>query len=116
MDKLYQLKENLERELETWAEHPREKYDMNSLQAMKATASALDHLCNVMKSKEEEGGESYGRYLNDYGRRARDSRGRFMEGGNGYSRAYHDGYGHDQSQEVAELKRRLSEMEQNMRR
>ena len=108
MEKYHKLKESLEKELLSWEGH--QDWTEGALQAVKATASALDHLCNVMRAKEEEESGNYGRRYIDGGySRARDSRGRYMDGGNGYNRQYRDGYGHDP--EVEELKRRIAELE-----
>ena len=116
MHKLHQLKENLKKELETWVSQ--DQYDLKALQAIDATSSALKNVCKVMDmEKAEQGADTYSRRYMDMGEdysRARDSRGRFMDSGNGYARSYHDGYGY--SQEVEALKRKLSELEQNIQR
>ena len=112
MEKYRKLKESLEKELLSWEGH--QDWTMEALQAVKATASALDHLCNLMKAEMEEEGGNYGRRYMDGGyNRARDSRGRYMDGGDGYNRQYRDGYGHDH--DVDALKRKIEELERRMR-
>ena len=58
MHKLYELKEKLIKELEDYADNG--KFSKDDVEAIKYTASAIDHICNiVMDMEEEEGGSSY---------------------------------------------------------
>ena len=64
MDKLYNLKERLIKELEAYA--GKSSWNSSDLDIMKTTASAVDHICGIIKAcEEEEGGYSsrmsYGR-------------------------------------------------------
>lgn len=56
MDKLYNLKERLIKELEGYA--GKSAWNSSDLDIIKKTASAVDHLCNIIKACEEEGGYS----------------------------------------------------------
>lgn len=105
MEKLYNLKERLIKELFGYAD--KASWNASDLDIIKKTASAVDHLCNVIESCEESEGGSSGRmsYGSSYmgrdmepgrdhsfrssyarGRRgaSRDSMGRYS--GEGYSR------------------------------
>ena len=52
MHKLYELKEKLIKELEDYADNG--KFSKDDVEAIKYTASAIDHICNIV---EGEGGE-----------------------------------------------------------
>lgn len=52
MDKLYNLKERLIKELEGYA--GKSAWNASDLDIIKKTASAVDHLCNIIKACEEE--------------------------------------------------------------
>ena len=90
MHKLYELKENLIKELEGYANSG--KYSKDDVQAIKYMASAVDHLCNIMDGDEEYSGNmmydgsmrSYrgdGSYARGRGRNAkRDAMGRYSGG------------------------------------
>lgn len=57
MDKLYNLKERLIKELEGYA--GKSAWNASDLDIIKKTASAVDHICNIIKAcEEEEGGYS----------------------------------------------------------
>lgn len=57
MDKLYNLKERLIKELEGYA--GKSSWNASDLDIIKKAASAVDHLCNIIKAcEEEEGGYS----------------------------------------------------------
>lgn len=57
MDKLYDLKERLIKELEGYA--GKSAWNASDLDIIKKTASAVDHICNIIKAcEEEEGGYS----------------------------------------------------------
>jgi len=56
MEKLYNLKERLLKELEGYDN--KSTFNTNDLMAVKTAASAVDHICNVIKDCEEEGGYS----------------------------------------------------------
>lgn len=112
MHKLYELKDKLIQELEDYSENG--KYSKEDVEVIKYMASAVDHICNIMKDVEDEeysmamGGGSYegnmtyggsyarggnrggGRsYARGRGRNARrDSMGRYSR--EGYSRAADD--------------------------
>ena len=94
MHKLYDLKEKLIGELEDYSENG--KYSKEDVEAIKYMASAVDHICNIVKDAEEEDGYSgrmypdgmggsyrgysrEGGYSNARGRMnaPRDSRGRY---------------------------------------
>lgn len=56
MDKLYDLKEKLLKELEGYAD---KQLSASSLDIVKKMSSTVDHLCNIVKAcEEEEGGYS----------------------------------------------------------
>ena len=57
MHKLYELKEKLMRELEDYADNG--KFSKDDVEAIKYTASAIDHICNICEDAEEysEAGE-----------------------------------------------------------
>jgi hypothetical protein len=101
MDKLYDLKEKLLKELESYADKP--IASGSALDIVKKLSSTVDHLCNIVKECEEEEGGYSGRmsyardpmgrdvepgrdmsYRASYARR-RDSMGRYS-GEMGYSR------------------------------
>lgn len=105
MHKLYELKEKLMNELEDYADNG--KFSKDDVEAIKYTASAIDHICNIVERSEDEeySGDMIGRVYNDgsynYGARGgrggrsyargrgrnarRDSMGRYSS--EGYSRA-----------------------------
>lgn len=103
MHKLYELKEKLINELEDYAENG--KFSKEDVEAIKYTASAIDHICNICEDMEMESsyaggsmaGGSYARggrggsrasYARGRGRNARrDSMGRYSREGGSY-----DGY------------------------
>lgn len=108
MHKLYELKDKLMKELEEYADNG--KFSKEDVETIKYTASAIDHICNVVEREGEEysgmypyaytytNGSSYardgGRGGNrgggsSYARRRRDSMGRYSREG-GYSRAGED--------------------------
>ena len=111
MHKLYELKDKLMKELEEYADNG--KFSKEDVEAIKYTASAIDHICNIVEGEDEEysnmypyayeGGRSYARggmgggrgnaRVGSYarGRRnaRRDSMGRYSREG-GYSRAGED--------------------------
>ena len=92
MHKLYELKENLMRELEDYSEN--KKYSKDDVESIKYMASAVDHLCNIMEGSEEGySGRGYSNtpymdtgYSNAYSRARgrmnarRDSMGRYSRG------------------------------------
>ena len=87
MHKLYDLKEKLIGELEDYSENG--KYSKEDVEAIKYMASAVDHICNIVKDAEEEDGYS-GRMYPDgmggsYRGYSREGRGYSREGG--YSNA-----------------------------
>ena len=72
MHKLYELKEKLMNELEDYADNG--KFSKDDVEAIKYTASAIDHICNIVERSEDEeySGDMMGRVYNDgsynYGR------------------------------------------------
>ena len=54
MHKLYELKENLIKELEGYAKSG--KYSKEDIEVIKYMASAVDHLCNIIDGDEEYSG------------------------------------------------------------
>lgn len=109
MHKLYELKEKLINELEDYSENG--KFSKDDVEAIKYTASAIDHICNILEHADEEeysnmyydgsyargenrnqggrGNNMGGSYARGRGRNARrDSMGRYSR--EGYSRAGED--------------------------
>lgn len=109
MHKLYELKDKLMKELEEYADNG--KFSKDDVEAIKYTASAIDHICNIMEDADGEyseammpmndgytyaRGRSYargGRSGRSYARgrmnARRDAMGRYSREG-GYSRAGED--------------------------
>lgn len=109
MHKLYELKDKLMKELEEYADNG--KFSKDDVEAIKYTASAIDHICNIMEDADGEyseammpmgdgytyaRGRSYasdGRGGRSYARgrmnARRDAMGRYSREG-GYSRAGED--------------------------
>lgn len=87
MHKLYELKEKLMNELEDYADNG--KFSKDDVEAIKYTASAIDHICNIVERSEDEeySGDMMGRIYNDgsynYGM---DSYERGGRGGRSYAR------------------------------
>ena len=86
MDKLYELKDKLMKELEDYSQNG--KFSKEDVESIKYMASAVDHLCNIMEG--EEGYSGHYPYMGTYadGRSSRrsykrDSMGRYSRG---YSR------------------------------
>lgn len=52
MHKLYELKEKLMNELEDYSENG--KFSKDDVEAIKYTASAIDHICNILEHADEE--------------------------------------------------------------
>lgn len=91
MDKLYELKDKLMKELEDYSQNG--KFSKEDVESIKYMASAVDHLCNIMEDEEGYSGRypymggvySDGRMDGRSSRRSykRDSMGRYSRG---YSR------------------------------
>ena len=91
MDKLYELKDKLMKELEDYSQNS--KFSKEDVESIKYMASAVDHLCNIMEDEEGYSGRypymggvySDGRMDGRSSRRSykRDSMGRYSRG---YSR------------------------------
>lgn len=80
MQKLYELKEKLMRELEDYSENG--KFSKDDVEAIKYITSAIDHICNIVEGEEGYSGRPYtGRSYDDMGGRSyarrRDSMGRY---------------------------------------
>ena len=102
MHKLYELKEKLMRELEDYADNG--KFSKEDVEAIKYTASAIDHICNIVEGEDGEYSEAMRGIYNSYdggmggsyARRnrmssyARGGRGRRGSYARGYSRASED--------------------------
>lgn len=90
MHKLYELKDKLIQELEDYSENG--KYSKEDVEVIKYMASAVDHLCNIMKDAEEEeysmamDGGSYEGNMMYGGSYARGGRGRYYARGGSYAR------------------------------
>ena len=117
MHKLYELKDKLMKELEEYADNG--KFSKDDVEAIKYTASAIDHICNIMEDEDGEyseammpmgdgytyiRGRSYargGRGSRSYARgrmnARRDSMGRYSREG-GYS-----GAGEDIAEQLREM-------------
>ena len=52
MHKLYELKDKLMKELEEYADNG--KFSKDDVEAIKYTASAIDHICNIMEGEDDE--------------------------------------------------------------
>ena len=101
MHKLMELKEKLMNELEDYADNG--KFSKDDVEAIKYTASAIDHICNIVEDAEEYSGADYYEHGGNRGRRSytmrsyargrgqnarRDAMGRCSrEGSYGYSMA-----------------------------
>jgi hypothetical protein len=116
MEKLFAVKENLIRELGSYAD--KQKYTAQELMDIKYASSAVDHLCNILEKAEEEkrddrgskGDKQYGMYPHywgegnynamgggNYGRQMRGANGRYMDGGQGGSTYSSNIYGHGEN-------------------
>lgn len=90
MDKLYELKDKLMKELEDYSQNG--KFSKEDVESIKYMASAVDHLCNIMDG--EEGYSGHYPYMGAYDGRGtsyrrsykRDSMGRYSRENRGYSR------------------------------
>lgn len=60
MHKLYELKEKLMNELEDYADNG--KFSKDDVEAIKYTASAIDHICNIVEREDEYSGAMGGSY------------------------------------------------------
>lgn len=86
MQKLYELKEKLMRELEDYSENG--KFSKEDVEAIKYITSSIDHICNIVEGEEDysnayEGGMGRSYRGRSYaGRRnaRRDSMGRYSRG------------------------------------
>ncbi len=56
MHKLYELKDKLMKELEEYADNG--KFSKDDVEAIKYTASAIDHICNIMEDTDGEYSEA----------------------------------------------------------
>ena len=56
MHKLYELKDKLMKELEEYADNG--KFSKDDVEAIKYTASAIDHICNIMEGENGEYSEA----------------------------------------------------------
>lgn len=101
MHKLHELKEKLMNELEEYSENG--KFSKDDVEAIKYTASAIDHICNIMEDMEggyseamdgsyNMGGRSYNYGGGSYARGGR-SDGSYARGGRGGRRGGANQYG-----------------------
>lgn len=75
MHKLYELKDKLMKELEEYADNG--KFSKEDVEAIKYTASAIDHICNIVEGDDGEYSEMRMPYTYEGGRSyARGGRGR----------------------------------------
>lgn len=96
MHKLYELKEKLMNELEDYADNG--KFSKDDVEAIKYTASAIDHICNIVDGADGEysgamGGMSYtrgGSYARGSRRGRRGGANQYGSYAGGYSRASED--------------------------
>ena len=74
MHKLYELKDKLMKELEEYADNG--KFSKDDVEAIKYTASAIDHICNIMEGGDEEYSNMYPYAYDDmsYARGGRNGR------------------------------------------
>lgn len=83
MHKLYELKDKLMKELEEYADNG--KFSKEDVEAIKYTASAIDHICNIVEDEDEEYSNMYP-YAYEGGSYARGGRGENRGGGRSYAR------------------------------
>ena len=92
MHEIMELKENLMAELSEYARTP--KLSVDDVMVVKALASAVDHLCNIVMASEDEGysmrGQSTSRYPRE-GRGGMRYSGEGGQGGNSYARGRNSG-------------------------
>lgn len=87
MHEIMELKENLMAELSEYARTP--KLSVDDVMVVKALASAVDHLCNIVMASEEEGYSMRGQNAYRYSREGRGGMryaGEGGQGGNSYAR------------------------------
>ena len=87
MHEIMELKENLMVELSEYARTP--KLSVDDVMVVKALASAVDHLCNIVMASEEEGYSMRGQNAYRYSREGRGGMryaGEGGQGGNSYAR------------------------------
>lgn len=81
MHKLYELKDKLMKELEEYADNG--KFSKEDVEAIKYTASAIDHICNIVEGEEGEYSNMYPYAYEGGGSYARGGRGGNRGGGGG---------------------------------
>ena len=111
MHKLYELKEKLMNELEDYADNG--KFSKDDVEAIKYTASAIDHICNIVeRSDEEYSGAMDGGYYTRGGRGGSYARGGRRSsrrvGANQYG-SYAEGYSRASEGIVMELRELMNE-------
>lgn len=117
MHKLYELKEKLMSELEDYADNG--KFSKDDVEAIKYTASAIDHICSIIESADEEySGNMYGGSMNDGmggrsyargGSRGGNRRGGRRGGANQYGSYASGGYSRASENLAMELKELMNE-------
>ena len=119
MDKLYELKDKLMKELEDYSQNG--KFSKEDVETIKYMASAVDHLCNI--AERDDGEYSSRNAYNDGGMsnrgrsyaRRRDSMGRYARTGYARDGYAQDGYSqHDPRELVEELRGMMSDLPQNV--
>lgn len=84
MHKLYELKDKLMKELDEYADNG--KFSKDDVEAIKYTASAIDHICNIVEGEGEEYSNMYP-YAYEGGSYARTgNRGNMDNSGRSYAR------------------------------
>ena len=117
MHKLYELKEKLMRELEDYADNG--KFSKDDVEAIKYTASAIDHICNIVDESDEYseamGGGSYTGGMS-YARGGRGGRGG-RTGANQYGSYARGGmYSRNTGNMITELRELMNEAEDDRTR
>lgn len=84
MHELYELKEQLMDELVQFRN--KQKKSMDDVTAIKYLASAIDHICNIVKEAEEMEEDGYSMRGGRYAREGGGNRYSYEQGGNRYSR------------------------------
>lgn len=84
MHKLYELKDKLMKELEEYADNG--KFSKDDVEAIKYTASAIDHICNIVEGEDGEYSEAMMPMGDEYAYARGGSYARGGRGGRSYAR------------------------------